>query len=89
MKRTLLYAAALLTLFTACGQKDNVTAHSQPAPAGTSPQPKAPVGEPQSSPKGGNPVAPGNAPVTPGGAPTPGEGRTPDNAASSGPAPAK
>jgi hypothetical protein len=69
--------AALIAL-AACGQKDNVTPHSQPAPQGESAAPKPLVGEPQTPPAGGTPVFSGNAPVSPGGAVEPGQGRSPD-----------
>ncbi|HWI12771.1 MAG TPA: lipoprotein [Burkholderiales bacterium] len=81
MHRSLVIVAAALVL-AACGQKDNVTTHTQPAAPGASPPPKPLVGQPQTSPSGGTAVYPGNAPVTPGGAPAPGEGSTPANAAS-------
>jgi hypothetical protein len=77
MKRTLLYAIALLTALSACGQKENVTPSTQPSASGTSPQPKSPTGDQQVSPKGGNAVSGGSAPATPGGAPAPGEGKNP------------
>ena len=80
MKRTMLYAAALLTVLSACDQKDNVTPHTQPSAPGASPQPKPLVGKPQAAPGGGNPVYPGTAPVTPGGAAAQGEGTTPGQA---------
>lgn len=35
------------------GQKDNVTPHSQPAPAGQSPQPTVPTGPPAKQPPPG------------------------------------
>ncbi|MGE5523466.1 MAG: hypothetical protein ACM3SS_07115 [Rhodospirillaceae bacterium] len=84
MKRTLLFAAVLLAMFAvACGQKDEVTPHTQPAAPGASPQPKPLTGEPQAPPGGGTPVYSGKAPATPGGAPAPGEGTTPEKAAGS------
>lgn len=81
---TLLLAAfATSATLTACGQKDNVTPHSAPAPQGQAPAPKPLAGEPQTSPAGGTPVFSGNAPVSPGGAVDPGEGRTPPDTANS------
>lgn len=61
--------AALCAALGGCGQKDNVTPHSQPGPAQAPPL----AGEPQPAP--GRPVHPGNAPVTPGGAVEPGDGK--------------
>jgi hypothetical protein len=81
MKRTTtLAAAALLAALGACGQKDNVTSHSQPG----NPQPKPLTGAPVTAPDGGNPVYTGKAPATPGGALAPGEGKTPPDSAGAG-----
>lgn len=84
-RTAVLLVAALVTTIalTACGQKDNVTPHSAPAPQGQAPAPKPLAGEPQTSPAGGTPVFSGNAPVSPGGAVDPGQGRTPPDTANS------
>lgn len=81
MRHTLVFAAALLASLAACGQKDNVTSHTQPAAPGTAPEPKPLAGEPKAPPGGGRAVYPGSAPVTPGGAVAPGQGASPDAAA--------
>ena len=64
-------AFAAVVLLASCGQRDNVTAHSQPAQGDAAPKPAPLQGDPQ--PAQGGTVFPGNHPQTPGGATKPGE----------------